>query len=152
VGRFEKWLLREGHQNFLILLLYRSLVITMLILGWQGTYLTHRERSKVQRIKKFISANTDARTMKFCQNVYFYSEKTNPSFKNWLLPLSTFKTPKMMVLGANFGIFFPRFPGRIYSLYSFFNSSWVGRSETSVIIIMWSLPGRIFDLEVWNLP
>jgi hypothetical protein len=53
-----------------------------------------------------------------------------------------------MVLGANFGIFFPRLPGRIFSIYSFFYSTRVGLSETSVIIVMWSLPERIFDLEV----
>ena len=51
----------------------------MLILEGRGTYHAHREGSKGQRLKKFISANTDARNMKFGQNVYFYSGKTNPS-------------------------------------------------------------------------
>jgi hypothetical protein len=49
----------------------------------------------------------------------------------------------MMVLEANFGIFL---------LYSLFYRTWVGLSETGVDIVMWSLPGRKFDLKVWNLP
>jgi hypothetical protein len=103
----------------------------MLILECWGTYHPHREGSKGQRVKKIISANTDARNMKFGQNVYFYSKKNES-----VIPLSASKTSKMMVLEANFGIFFPRFPGRIYSLYSFFYSTCVGLSETSVNIVM----------------
>jgi hypothetical protein len=51
----------------------------MLILECQCAYPTHREVSKGQRVKQIISANIDARNMKFGQNVYFYIEKTNPS-------------------------------------------------------------------------
>jgi hypothetical protein len=53
----------------------------VLILGCLGTYHVHREGSKGQKVKKIISENTEARNMKFSQNIYFYSGKTNPSKK-----------------------------------------------------------------------
>ena len=119
-GQFKKWLLKESHQNlfFLKLLLYRSLGSTMLILGGRGTY--HARRSKGQRVKKIISANIDARNMKFGQKWVFLTWKNESVINKSLLPLSAPKTSKMMFLEANFTIFcFSRYHESIF-IFNFF--------------------------------
>jgi hypothetical protein len=58
----------------------------------------------------------------------------------------------MMVLGANFGIFFSEVPWtNFFTLFIFF-STWQVLSETSVNVVMWPFPESKFDLKVWKLP
>ena len=104
----------------------------MLILGWPGTYHTHRVGVKRSKGQKIYLIEYWCWKHEIWPECVFLLWKNESVIKNSLLPLSGPKSSKMMFLEANFTNFFFKYPWtNFFSLLFYLVLGWEFEKQVS---------------------